>query len=180
MPFDGTGVVTTPAVDTGAPTGDGSAVPLTELASGLVPENLYHWRLRTITESPFFPRSPWFKLAGNALTEADLRTAAAIPSDVSGSPRASHALLGPGTPNPFTDAMYISYTLPERGHVRLAAYDVAGRQVAVLADGAQDAGRHDLRWDGHDSAGDALPAGGYLLRLEIAGRVTSRKLVIAR
>ncbi len=179
-PFDGSGVVTTPAVDTGMPTANGSAVPLTELASGLTAETLYHWRLRVDADSPFFPRSPWFTLAGNALTEADLRTAAAIPSDASGFPSASNALLGPGTPNPFTDGIDIMYTLSARGHVRLAAHDVAGRQVAVLAEGAREAGRHDLRWDGHDSAGDALPAGVYLLRLETAGRVTSRKLVIAR
>jgi hypothetical protein len=180
-PFDGEGILERPFHDTGAPGPEGSAVPISAHPGGFDPNTLYHWRLRTATDSPFFPRSPWFTLAGNALTEADVRTAsppAGIESE--GVPAVRPLLLEPVRPNPLRAQGEIGYTLPEAGHVRLAAYDVTGRQVAVLADGAQEGGRHALRWDGRDARGNALPAGVYLLRLETAGRVTSRKLVIAR
>jgi hypothetical protein len=182
VPFDGSGLATGDRFDTGTPVqGIGSAVPLSELASGLVPETLYHWRLRTATDSPFFPRSPWLTLAGNALTEADLRTARMVTAaeEVSAPPPA-HLLLEPVRPNPLRTYGEIAYRLPGAGRVRLAAYDVTGRRVAVLSDGAQAGGWHTVRWDGRDAGGHALSAGVYLLRLEIAGLVTSRKLVIAR
>jgi hypothetical protein len=182
VPFDGLGLATGAIFDTGAPSqGIGSAVPLSELASGLAPGTLYHWRLRIAADSPFFPRSPWLTPAGNALTEADLRTAeAVIAVEQIPAPAARLLLLEPIRPNPLQSQGEIAYTLPGAGRVRLAAYDVAGRQVAVLTDGVQESGRHFLRWDGRDAGGHALSAGVYVLRLETAGRVTSRKVVITR
>jgi len=83
-------------------------------------------------------------------------------------------------PNPLRASGEIEYMMPKAGRVRLAAYDVTGREVAVLTASVQEGGRHTARWDGRDTFGNALRAGVYLLRLETAGRVTSRKLVIAR
>ncbi|MCK5015938.1 MAG: FG-GAP repeat protein [Candidatus Peribacteraceae bacterium] len=61
--------------DTGEPIPNiGSVINLKESVAGLVPGNLYKWRMRTICESPYFPRSPWFTLHYNNLTEADIRT----------------------------------------------------------------------------------------------------------
>jgi hypothetical protein len=180
-PFDGSGLVTGGIFDTGTPAqGIGSAVPLSELASGLTEETLYHWRLRTVSDSPFFPRSPWFTHAGNGLTEADLRTPSASVGVADAEVPAQHLLLDPVQPNPLRVQGEIAYTLPEAGKVRLAVYDVAGRQVAVLSDGVQEGGQHAMRWDGRDALGNPLPAGVYLLRLETGGRASSRKLVIAR
>jgi hypothetical protein len=182
VPFDGSGLASGATFDTGTPAeGIGSAVPLTELASGLTAETLYHWRLRIAADSPFFPRSPWLGMPGNAMTEADLRTADAVTAvEEISAPAARLLLLEPVRPNPLQAQGEIAYTLPGVGRVRLAAYDVAGRQVAVLTEGVQEGGRHALRWDGRDAGGHALSAGVYLLRLETAGRVASQKVVIAR
>jgi hypothetical protein len=181
VPFDGSGVVTGAVLDTGVPSASGSAVPFTALASGLTPATLYHWRLRTISASPFFPRSPWITLAGNNVTEADLRTAAApLAVGEEEAPAAQLPLLEPVRPNPLRAQGEIAYTLRAAGEVRLTVVDVAGRVRAVVADHPQAAGRHTARWDGRDREGRALPAGVYLLRLETAGRETSQKLVIAR
>jgi hypothetical protein len=181
VPFDGTGLVTGPAADTGTPDGNGSAVPLSELASGLVQETLYHWRLRIASDSPFFPWSPWLSLPYNARSEADVRTAEGTTavSDGTGGPRAA-VLLGASVPNPFRSATELPYVLPHGGQHRLAIYDVQGREVAVLAEGVQSAGRHTLRWEGRDASGAELPTGVYFLRLETAGQVEARRLVIAR
>ncbi|HOX27093.1 MAG TPA: FG-GAP-like repeat-containing protein [Candidatus Krumholzibacteria bacterium] len=182
VPFDGTGLTTGGSVDTGAPLqGIGSAVPLATLAGGLAAETLYHWRLRIAADSPFFPHTPWLTHPGNGAAEADLRTAhAAVGVADGGRPLGPLPHLDPAWPNPLRARTEIAYTLPAAGTVRLAVYDIAGRQVALLADAPQGSGRHSARWDGRDGSGRAVPAGVYLVRLESAGAVTSRKLVIVR
>ena len=53
--------------------------------------------------------------------------------------------------------------------------------VAPLVAGEADcAGSRLLSWDGRDSNGRALAAGCYFLRLQVDGRVQSRKLLIVR
>ena len=47
-------------------------------------------------------------------------------------------------PNPSRGATTLFYTLPEAGPVSLAAYDPLGRELAVLWEGAQSAGSHQL------------------------------------
>jgi choice-of-anchor B domain-containing protein len=63
-------------------------------------------------------------------------------------------------PNPFTGRAWISLTLAASQHVAVVAYDVLGREVAVLHDGPLSADEeHTLVFDG---AG--LPAGVYVVR----------------
>ncbi len=83
--------------------------------------------------------------------------------------------LAPAFPNPFNPSTTLSYTLAETSAARLAIYDLAGRQVAVLADGLQAAGTHQLRFD---AAG--LPAGLYLARLDANGRSETQKLLLVK
>jgi hypothetical protein len=181
VPFDGTGLVTGPFSDTGAPGGAGSNNSLEIDVSGLDPGQLYHWRLRIAGQSPFFPRTPWVTHPLNALTEADLRTDFDLTAVTDPSPTPPRGRwLHPGVPNPFAAATEVSYTLPERGRVRLGVYDVQGRQVAQVADEIQNPGRHMKRWDGRDARGNSLPAGVYLVRLEFAGKVETQKLVRSR
>ncbi|MDZ4698153.1 MAG: DUF4397 domain-containing protein [Rhodothermales bacterium] len=64
-------------------------------------------------------------------------------------------------PNPFNPVTTIAFALPEAGQVRLAVYDMLGRQVRVLVDQAMAAGRAEVSFD---AAG--LPTGSYLYRIE--------------
>jgi hypothetical protein len=178
-PFDGSGLVTGSAYDTGVPGANGSAVALSGLVSGLTSNTLYHWRLRILTDSPFFPRSPWFSLPYNCVTEADVRVG--IPIGVEGGEPVPGALmLGSGAPNPFETLTHVRYTLPDRGRVRLAVYDVAGREVAVLRDGEEKAGPHVAMWDGRGIRGEKLASGVYFVRLKFGGHEESRKIVLTQ
>lgn len=182
VPFDGTQIVTSAAFDTGVPVvGAGSSVPFSELVSVSTPGTLYHWRTRVVAGSPFFPRSPWFSQVGNAPSEADLRTAEGTTAvgEVASS-TTTRLLLEPTAPNPFAGSTRIAYSLPERGPVRLAIYDVAGRQVAKLEDGVREQGRYTQTWDGRGTHGTKLSAGVYFARLEFAGRSEVRKIVLVR
>lgn len=69
------------------------------------------------------------------------------------------------SPNPFGFHTTVSYQLPGSGYVSLSVYDPAGHRVALLAEEAQTAGEHLVRWDGANAEGHALPSGIYYLRL---------------
>ena len=87
-------------------------------------------------------------------------------------------------PNPFGSSTRLSFRLPEEARVRLAVYDVCGREVRVLEAGVLDPGSHVFGWDGRDAGGERLRAGVYLARLEWPGaagrlrRASVRRLVL--
>jgi len=67
-------------------------------------------------------------------------------------------------PNPFNPQATLRFTLPEAGYVHMAIYDVLGREVVVLVDGAHQTGVYEARFDGA-----SLPSGIYLYRLTVSG-----------
>jgi hypothetical protein len=83
-------------------------------------------------------------------------------------------------PNPFNPQVTVPFTLGQAGRVRLAVYDVAGREVRRLLDEPRTAGPQALVWDGRDEDGHAVGSGVYFLRLEAAGVSESQKLVLLR
>lgn len=85
MPFNGTLLHETWwHYDTGIPGSGGSAVEIPAPTLGLDPGAKLHWRIRIVTESPYFPRSVWFTHPGNNRTELDLRTRAIVDGDGDG------------------------------------------------------------------------------------------------
>ena len=74
-------------------------------------------------------------------------------------------------PNPFNPSTSIAFSLPEESHVQLSIYDMQGRQVASLVDGARGAGRHEVRWEAR-----GLASGLYMYRIE-AGSFTETKML---
>jgi hypothetical protein len=70
------------------------------------------------------------------------------PDDPDDEPPAAFALR-PVQPNPFRTRAVVPFDVPEDGGpVRLAVYDVLGREVAVLVDGEVEAGVHEAALDG--------------------------------
>ncbi len=64
--------------------------------------------------------------------------------------------------------------------MRAEVFDVAGRHVRRLLDGALQAGLHQVVWDGADQSGRTVASGVYTVRVESAGDVISGKIVLAR
>jgi hypothetical protein len=93
---------------------------------------------------------------------------------------AAAAFVGVPYPNPFATSLAVSYRLDAAGPVRITVHDVQGRRVAELFAGERPAGEHQARWDGRSESGSAAGAGVYYLRLEAAGRVGLRRIVLAR
>jgi hypothetical protein len=86
----------------------------------------------------------------------------------------------PPSPNPARGSTTLEFALPQSGHVRLSVFDAAGRRVQTLHDGEMAAGAHREAFALRDDAGRELAAGLYLVRLETAGRVITRRLAAVR
>jgi hypothetical protein len=178
-PFNGQNLASGSKLDTGIPvSGNGSRINLTETVLGLTGGGRYCWRARIASNSPFFPRSPWFWLPGNAATELDVRTTGSVIGVTDpAAPVAPASVLEPIHPNPFHSPAEITYTLSTAGPIRLALYDVQGRMLALLDLGPKQAGRHVVQWEGPVGPG-GLRAGVYFVRLAFADRITSQKVVV--
>lgn len=83
--------------------------------------------------------------------------------------------LGVAGANPFRGTTSLSLRLRTAGTAQLEAFDLTGRRVAVLHDGALAAGEHIVRWDAAD-----LPAGLYVLRLTAGGGARTRTMTVVR
>jgi hypothetical protein len=83
-------------------------------------------------------------------------------------------------PNPFNPLTEISFTMTETGRVRLAVYDLAGRQVRVLLDDVRQASRHEVTWDGKDGMGRTVASGLYFYKLETEQGSETKKMILLR
>lgn len=84
-------------------------------------------------------------------------------------------------PNPFRGTAAIRYTLAAPTHVTLAIYDVSGRLVRTLVDGAMDKGENTATWDGADNAGNRVGGGIFWMQMSTEnGYTSSKKMVVLR
>jgi hypothetical protein len=79
-------------------------------------------------------------------------------------------------PNPAVDIETITYCLEQFSDVTITLHDLAGRNIAVLADGNQSAGAHQLRWDARQIP--HLTSGVYFLRINTGYATAVKKMII--
>jgi len=80
-------------------------------------------------------------------------------------------------PNPSAGTVAVDLAIESESSVEAAIYDLAGRRVRWLRRGTLRAGTHVLEWDGHLDEGGQARNGMFFLRVEVRGRVITRKLV---
>ena len=78
-------------------------------------------------------------------------------------------------PNPFNPSTDICYSLRDACDVKLVVYDMLGREVAVLVNDQQSAGRYSIPFEGDD-----LSAGLYFYRLEAGNFRSVKKMVLVK
>ncbi|MBK7256222.1 MAG: T9SS type A sorting domain-containing protein [Ignavibacteriae bacterium] len=78
-------------------------------------------------------------------------------------------------PNPFNPTTTIGYSLPHKSHASLTIFNMLGQQVAVLQNGEQQAGYHEVRFDGAN-----LPSGVYFYRMQAGTYTETKKLLLVR
>jgi len=91
-----------------------------------------------------------------------------------------HLALRQNAPNPFSDETSVRFLIPQPGQVNLDVFDVAGRLVTRLVNGALPAGTHEARWDGRDASGSRVASGVYLLKLSSGGESRAKQVVLTK
>jgi hypothetical protein len=79
-------------------------------------------------------------------------------------------------PNPFNHQTVMRYGIPAPCLVELEVYSAEGRLVRRLRTGTEDAGYHEVVWNGCDDRGSPVRPGIYCCRLVVEGRSLTRKL----
>ena len=99
---------------------------------------------------------------------------AGTPAGTGGGPLA--LAIGAPWPNPARAALALALVVPRAARMEWALYDIAGRRLATLAQGALAPGAHELR-----ATLPRLPAGLCFARLALDGRVVaSARVVVVR
>jgi len=101
-------------------------------------------------------------------------------SQVVGSEKPGSFSLGQNAPNPFNPTTTISYDLPQATEVRLQIYNVLGQNVKTLVDDFQEAGAHNVIWNGTDNTGTQVASGIYFYRIEAGSFTDTRKMMMLK
>jgi CubicO group peptidase (beta-lactamase class C family) len=83
--------------------------------------------------------------------------------------------LGQNYPNPFNPKTGIRYQVSGVSDVKLAVYDILGREVAMLVNEKKEAGRYEATWDARGCA-----SGVYICRMIAGAYVASRKMILTK
>jgi hypothetical protein len=81
-------------------------------------------------------------------------------------------------PNPFRTITTIRFGVPVEMQVRIAVYDLIGREIIVLHDGITAPGYHGVEWDGRDDASNPIANGMYFYQVRTPDRTVTRKMLL--
>jgi len=78
-------------------------------------------------------------------------------------------------PNPFNPVTKISFDIPVSSNVRLAIYDISGREVALLENKVLQAGNHKYDWNASQ-----FSSGAYFCRIQAGSFDQTRKMLLIK
>jgi len=78
-------------------------------------------------------------------------------------------------PNPFNPTTNIKLQIPQTGFVKLAVFDITGKETAILVNETLNAGEYNV-----DFNASALTSGVYFYRLETAGFTDVKKMILVK
>ncbi len=87
-------------------------------------------------------------------------------------------------PNPFNPETSIRFDVPALKDgaldVTLAVFNSRGQLIATLFEGAIDGGSYKATWNGRDDAGNLVPSGVYIYRLQSPSFTESRRMLLIK
>jgi serine protease len=84
------------------------------------------------------------------------------------------------SPNPFTTSTRFMITLDVPQTVSVKIHNILGQRIRTLAEDLMPAGTIELTWDGTNDAGDPVPGGVYIYRVQADDKESTLKMVLAR
>lgn len=104
----------------------------------------------------------------------------AIPEPAPREPLPERVTLWSNYPNPFNPATSIRFDLPSPRSVRLAVYDMLGREVRVLVNEVRGEGTHVVTWNGTNAAGEPVSSGVYVYQFRSDALSAAKRMVLIR
>ena len=86
----------------------------------------------------------------------------------------------PPYPNPFNPVTSVKLYVPAQSQLAVGVYDIMGRKVRTLHEGAVSSGWHTLVWDGQDDSGSRQASGVYFMRAETTEGRQTYKLTLVK
>ncbi|MFO7890420.1 MAG: PKD domain-containing protein [bacterium] len=83
-------------------------------------------------------------------------------------------------PNPFNPETKIKYELPVAGNVTIKIYNMMGQQVRTLVNGFEEAGYHQVIWDGCNDKANKVPSGMYIYIMQCGSHVRMQKALLMK
>ena len=83
--------------------------------------------------------------------------------------------LSPAYPNPFNPTTTISFAIPVDAQVSISIYNLQGREISSLMNGAHKAGYHEVIWNA-----DNQSSGVYLVRMIAENYISTEKLILLK
>ena len=83
-------------------------------------------------------------------------------------------------PNPFAKTTMIKYSLTQMSNVVMEVFNINGKKVKILVNESLPSGNYHVQWDGTNDAGQKLPGGIYIYRLQANDATFTRRCVLLR
>jgi hypothetical protein len=88
--------------------------------------------------------------------------------------------LYPNYPNPFNSSTTIRFDINQDSQAALRIYDVMGREIKTLFEGALVRGAYRMIWNGRDNHGNSASSGIYLLRIQAGSFSQVKEMTLLR
>jgi len=83
-------------------------------------------------------------------------------------------------PNPFNPRTTIPYQISRDGRVKISIYNKLGQEICTLVDEVKEQGNHEVVWNGRDLNNNTVSSDMYMVRMESAKFVQSRKILLIK
>lgn len=83
-------------------------------------------------------------------------------------------------PNPFAQAVQLTYSLGHAGEVNIRVVDMFGKEVKTLISEFQLPGKHRIAWDGNNESGIQVANGMYSMIISVGNVRVTEKVVLLR
>jgi hypothetical protein len=88
--------------------------------------------------------------------------------------------LASASPNPFSEATSIHFSVPSRTHVSIEVYNILGQRVRTLVDETMEANSYVREWDGRADTGARVSSGIYFYKMVAGDFSATRKAVMLK
>ena len=83
-------------------------------------------------------------------------------------------------PNPFNPSTKVDVSLSAEKNADIRVFDINGSEVYKIFTGKLGTGNHTFEWNAVNNSGSIVNSGIYFMKLDIGGRIETRKLMLVK